>query len=103
MNGIITKIEEGMKQFGYKAKTVSITHLPGVQEAVGKLVRQGLLNKRLHETWHFYLKTNENLPEVKTIVVVAIPQPLTRVWFKCFIDARAYTNQLPFSPELNIV
>lgn len=81
MNGIITKIEEGMKQFGYKAKTVSIKHLPVVQEAVGKLVRQGLLNKRLHERWHFYLQTNESLPEAKTIVIVAMPQPITRIWF----------------------
>ena len=81
MNDIVHTIQEGMKQFRYKAKTVSITHLPEVQEAVGKLVRQGLLNKRLHETWHFYLKTNDNLPEAKTIVIVAMPQPITRIWF----------------------
>ena len=82
MNGIVCKIQDGMKQHRYKARTVSITHLPEVQEAVGKLVGQGLLNKRLHETWHFYLQTNENLPEAKTIVIVAMPQPFTRVWFK---------------------
>jgi epoxyqueuosine reductase len=82
MSEIVDKIREGMKQFGYKFKTVSIKHLPEVQEAVGKLVRQGLLNKRLHETWHFYLETNKNLPEAKTIVIVAMPQPITRVWFK---------------------
>jgi len=82
MSEIVHKIREGMKQFGYKFKTVSIKHLPEVQEAVGELVRQGLLNKRLHETWHFYLDTNKNLPEAKTIVIVAMPQPITRVWFK---------------------
>ena len=82
MNGIITKVEEGMKQFGYRAKTVSIRHLPEVQDSVGKLVRQGLVNKQLHETWHFYLQTNKNLPEANTIVVVAMPQPITRIWFK---------------------
>lgn len=82
MSEIVDKIREGMKQFGYKFKTVSIKHLPEVQEAVGELVRQGLLNKRLHETWHFYLETNKNLPEAKTIVIVAMPQSITRVWFK---------------------
>ena len=71
-----------MNPYGYKAKTVSITHLPEVQESVGKLVRQGLINKKLHEKWHFYLKTNEILPEAKTIIVVAMPQPVTRIWFK---------------------
>ena len=82
MDDILHKIQEGMKQFSYKAKTVSITHLSEVQEAVGKLVRQGLVNKQLHKGWHFYLDTNKNLPEAKTIVIVAMPSPLTRVWFK---------------------
>jgi len=82
MNRIVYKIQDGMKQHRYKAKTVSISHLPEVQEAVGRLVRQGLLNKRLHERWHFYLQTNKNLSEAKTIVVVAMPHPITRVWFK---------------------
>ena len=82
MNGIAGKIKERMQQFGYRAKTVSIKHLPEVQEAVAKLVRQGLIDKRLHESWHFYLQTNESLPEAKTIIVVAMPQPIIRI---CFI------------------
>ena len=82
MNGIVYKVQDGMKQYRYKAKTVSITHLSEVQEAVGKLVGQGLLNKRLRKRWHFYLKTNENLPEAKTIIVVAMPQPITRLRFE---------------------
>jgi epoxyqueuosine reductase len=82
MNEIVQTIQEGMKQFGYKAKTVSITHLPELQEAVGKLVRQGLVSKQLHERWHFYLQTNKNLPEARTIIIVAIPQPITRIRFK---------------------
>jgi len=93
MDEVIHKIQEGMNQFGYKARTVSITHLPEVQEAVGKLVRQGLVNKRLHERWHFYLDTNKNLPEAKTIVIVAMPQPITRVWFKC--KGIAYPADIP--------
>jgi epoxyqueuosine reductase len=81
MDEIAGKIREGMQQFGYRAKTVSIKHLPEVQEAVGQLVRQGLISKRLYERWHFYLKTNESLPEAKTIVIVAMPQSITRVCF----------------------
>jgi epoxyqueuosine reductase len=82
MNEIVYRIQKGMKQFGYKAKTVPIMHLREVQEAVGKLVRQGLVNERLHERWHFYLQNNESLPEAKTIVVVAMPQPITRLRFE---------------------
>jgi len=81
MNGIVHKIQDVMNQLGYRARTVSITHLLEVQEAVRKLVRQGLVNKRLHERWHFYLQTNKNLPEAKTIIIVAMPQPITRIWF----------------------
>ena len=82
MNEITRKIQEAMKRFHYEAKTVSIIHLPEVQEAVGKLIRQGLVDQLLHEKWHFYLDTNKNLPEAKTIVIMAIPQPITRVRFE---------------------
>ena len=82
MNEITYKIQEEMKRFDYKARTVSIIHLSEVQEAVAKLIRQGLVNKQLHEKWHFYLDTNKDLPEAKTIVIVAIPQSITRVRFE---------------------
>jgi epoxyqueuosine reductase len=83
MDGISNKIRELIEPHGYKAKTVSITHLPEVQESVAKLIRQGLINKQLSEKWHFYLNTNENLPDAKTIIVVAMPQPFTRLRFEC--------------------
>ena len=82
-----------MKRLGFKAKTVSITRLPEVQEAVGELVRQGLVNKRLHERWRFYLDTNKDLPEAKTIVVVAMPHPITRVQFQYM--GNVYTADIP--------
>jgi len=82
-----------MTRYGYQYRTVSITHLPEVQQAVGDLVRQGLLNRRLHETWHFYLDTNKDLPEAKTIVVVAMPQPFTRIRFEW--QRAAYPADIP--------
>jgi epoxyqueuosine reductase len=82
MNELAHKIQEAMKRLGFKARAVSITHLPELQEAGGGLVRQGLLNKRLHERWHFYRATNKDMPEAKTIIVVAMPHPITRVCFK---------------------
>ena len=75
------KIREALKKHGYKAKTVSIKHLPEVQEAVGKLVRQGLVNPRLSATWHFYLQSNKNPPEAGTIIIAALPQSITRLTF----------------------
>ena len=82
-----------MEQSGYKVKFVSIAHLLEVQESVAKLVRQGLINKQLYKKWHFYLDNNKNLPEAKTIVIVAMPSPLTRVWFK--YKGNAYPADIP--------
>jgi len=82
LNEIAHRIQEGMIQSRYKVKTVSITHLSEIQDSVSKLVRQGLINTQLHERWHFYLNTNRNLPEAKTIIIVAIPQPITRLRFE---------------------
>ena len=82
MSEITREIQEMMKRFDYKARTVSMIHLPEVQESVAKLIRQGLVNEQLHEKWHFYLDTHKDLPEAKTIIIVAIPQPITRVRFE---------------------
>lgn len=82
MDGISNRIRKAIKPHGYKARNVAIAHLPEVQESVGKLIRQGLISKQLYEKWHFYLKTNENLPEARTIIVVAMPQPFTRLRFE---------------------
>jgi epoxyqueuosine reductase len=79
---IAQKIREEMKRCGWQVRTVSIKRLPEVQEAVGRLVGQGLLDKRLYESWNFYLDSNKSLPKAKTIIVVAMPHPISRVWFK---------------------
>jgi len=77
------QIHAALKPRGYQAKTVSIAHLPEVQESVGRLIRQGLISQRLYEKWHFYLQTNKDLPEAKTIIVVAMFRPFTRLRFEC--------------------
>jgi epoxyqueuosine reductase len=74
-------IQDKIEQVGYKAKTISIKHLPEIQEEVAKLVRQGMISEQLHSTWHFYKQTNKNLPEAKTIIIVAIPQTITSLSF----------------------
>jgi epoxyqueuosine reductase len=86
-------IQEKIEQIGYKAKTISITHLHEIQEAVAKLVRQGMISEQLHSTWHFYKQTNKNLPEAKTIIIVAMPQSFTRLRFAW--QGTAYTADIP--------
>ena len=78
---VLSKISQVMSQCGFIFRTVSITHLAELQDAVGKLVRQRMISKQLYEGWHFYLGTNKNLPEAETIIIVAMPQPVTRLKF----------------------
>ncbi|MFC1900819.1 4Fe-4S double cluster binding domain-containing protein [Chloroflexota bacterium] len=79
---IYEQIKQELNQYGYRFSTVSITHLSELQDVVAKLIRQGLVNKQLSEKWSFYLRTNERLPEAKTIIIAAIPQPITRIRFE---------------------
>jgi epoxyqueuosine reductase len=71
-----------MEQYHYRFKMVPITHLAEGQDGVGKLVRQGMVSETLSRGWHFYLDGNEKLPEAKTILVIAMPQFITRVTFR---------------------
>jgi epoxyqueuosine reductase len=82
MDAIMSRIAKGMEQHLYKFKMVSIAHLSEVQDAVGKLVRQGTISEKLYSGWHFYLDSNKNFPEAKTMIIVAMPQPITRFRFR---------------------
>ncbi|MFC1948435.1 4Fe-4S double cluster binding domain-containing protein [Chloroflexota bacterium] len=82
MTDVLAQVSRVMSQCNFRSRTVSITHLPEVQEAVGNLIRQGLINEQLYKNWHFYLGTNKNLPEAATIIIVAMPQPITRLKFE---------------------
>ena len=82
MTDILGQISRVMRQCKFRFRTVSISHLLEVQEAVENLIRQGLINEQLYKNWHFYLSTNNNLPEAETIIIVAMPQPITRLIFE---------------------
>jgi epoxyqueuosine reductase len=79
---IISKISEEMKKYHYKFRTVSIGHLPEIQDAVGQLIRQGMIDEKLYNGWHFYRDSTTNVPEAKAIIVGAMPQSITRVSFR---------------------
>jgi epoxyqueuosine reductase len=81
MDKLNSQIQDAMKPYGYKVRTVSIVHLTEAQDEVGRLIRRGLVDKGLSANWHFYLKTSEDLPQAETIFVVAMPQPFTHLTF----------------------
>jgi len=83
-----------LRKHGFKAKTVSVTHLPELQEDVDRLIREGSVRKAFQETYlQFKYNASEVLPGVRTVFIVAIPQPITRVTF--VRKGKTYRTDIP--------
>jgi epoxyqueuosine reductase len=79
---------------GAKLKTVSIRHLPELKEDIEKLQRQGLLDKHLAESYlQFNYDVTAGLPGAKSILIVTIPQQLTRTVFNW--QGKVYRCDIP--------
>jgi len=82
MDAVTSIITDEMRLHRYKFKTVSIKHLPAVQDAVGNLVREGILNEKMSNGWQFYKNTNNDFPDAKTIIILAMPQSIISLSFR---------------------
>ena len=82
VKAIADKALQELQKHGFKAKTVSVTHLPELKEDVDRLIRDGQVSKAFQETYlRFKYNASEVLPGVRTVFIVAIPQPVTRATF----------------------
>jgi len=80
----------------YKYKTISISHLDELQEDIDKLRREGKLSD--NKTYRSYIdnkkfKVPENLPDAKSIVILAIFSKLALVNFH--LDDKKYEVMIP--------
>jgi epoxyqueuosine reductase len=68
---------------GYQARLVSIDHLSELQEEFEGCLGQGLIDPELYETYLAGISFSlpDDLPEARSIIVVAVPQPRTRITF----------------------
>lgn len=68
---------------GYQSRVVSIEHLADLQEAIEGHCRQGLLDPELYQTYlaGFTFSAPDRLPEARSMIVVAVPQPKIHVTF----------------------
>jgi epoxyqueuosine reductase len=79
---------------GVKLKTVSIRHTPDLKEDIEKLQRRGLLDKRLAEVYlQFNYDVSAALPGARCLLIVAMPQPLTRAVFNW--QGKVYRCDIP--------
>jgi len=72
-----------LKERGYKGRIVSIQYLGDLQEEIEGRYREGLFDQELYQTYlaAFTFCPPDSLPEARSIIVVAVPQPQTRVTF----------------------
>jgi len=68
---------------GYNGRIVSIQHLSDLQEGIEGRYRQGLFDDEFYQErlTRFAFSPPDSLPEARSLIVVAIPQPQTRVTF----------------------
>ncbi len=72
-----------LASYGYPARIVPITHLDDLQEEFEGRLRQGLIDPELSQTYlaGIAFSPPSSLPEARSIIVVAVPQPQVRVTF----------------------
>ncbi len=76
------KILEKLDACGFQYKTVDISHLPELLETIHQLGREGGVDKRISDSYFRYLTDTTNKPpDARTIIVIAMPSPITNVSF----------------------
>jgi len=72
-----------LEERGYKGRVVAIQHLGDLQEEIEGRYKQGLFDEEFYQEWltGFAFSPPDSLPEARSMIVVAVPQPQTRVTF----------------------
>jgi epoxyqueuosine reductase len=80
---IMEELFSQLTQRGYQGRVISIQHLGDLQEEIEGRYREGLFDQELYQTYlaAFTFRSPDSLPEARSMIIVAIPQPQTRVTF----------------------
>ena len=72
-----------LEERGYKGRIVAIQHLGDLQEEIEGHYRRGLFDEEFYQEWltRFAFSPPDSLPGARSMIVVAVPQPQTRVTF----------------------
>ena len=80
---VINSILVGLQKEGFQARTVPVDRLPQLREDIETHLRAGQLDKNLNDAYlGFVYNMPEDLPEAKSIIVIAVPQPQIRISFQ---------------------
>jgi len=72
-----------LEERGYKGRVVPIQHLRDMREGIEGLYGQGLLDEEFHQERLavFSFHPPENLPDARSLIVIAVPEPCMRITF----------------------
>jgi len=84
-----------LKQQKYEARIVSIEHIHDLQNAIERHHEQGIFSEELYNEWiaEFDFGPPKNLPNARSLIVVAAPQPQFQVTF--FWNAESHSFIVP--------
>jgi len=83
MDKFIDEVFDRLEKLGYKARMVSIDHLPMLEKQIKEQHSQKLLDDQFFQSrlgW-FRFQLPESLPKTRSMIVVAVPRPQTRAVF----------------------
>lgn len=77
------ELRSQLEEKGYQSRTVSVHHLRELQEGIEGNRSRGLFNEEFYQERlaGFTFSPPDLLPEAKSLVIVAVPRPQTRVIF----------------------
>ena len=86
-----------LEEWGYDGRVVAIQHLGDLQEEIEGRYRQGLFDEEFYQEWltGFAFGPPDSLPEARSMIIVAVPQPQTRVTFTWACPERSRRDREP--------
>ena len=79
----VKELSARLRESGYQARVVSISHLPQLKKEIDSFRNHGLLDSEFYQrrlTWLSF-RVPEDLPKAQSLIVVAVPRPQTRAIF----------------------
>jgi epoxyqueuosine reductase len=89
-DSLLQELHSRLEEEGYQSRTASVLHVPDLRERIEEMHTQGLLNDEFYQErlTHFSFKPPDVLPNAKSLIVVAAPQPQIRVLFTWHGESR---------------
>jgi epoxyqueuosine reductase len=93
-----------LEEQGYKGRIVSVQHLRDLREETEGFYRQGLFDEEFYQERLalFTFRPPENLPDARSLIVVAVPEPWRRVTFTWNGDPISFIVPPTFFPVQRI-